>query len=281
MKEELYIRRSIPECMGTAWTLMSTNMGRMARELWLPAVVLAVVCAAESLVGYTKFVWLFLETVALVVAQLFLDAKIFRLVNLQSVGFCFERVAKAFAVNLLLALIAIVVLWAAVAGCTLLATTGKMATTVALVVGIVAVVVLLLLMLIFFTPMLYPLTKYMVEPTMHLRQLMSTYRRALKSVGFIVTFFLLCMVVLVLCYAIVALPSVIVGAASVLSAQGVALGDASGLPKNFPLIVGLTTFVTTFVVVLMRVWSIFATYYMYASIEEKYRPSEPSEDLQE
>ncbi len=281
MKEELYIRRSIPECMGTAWTLMSTNLGRMVRGLWLPSVIMALLCALVSVVGYRSFLWLFLETVALVVAQLFIDAKIYRLVNLQSTSFCFERVAKAFAVNLIMAIVAIVLLWGVAAGGTLLAMSGKLATTVALVLGIVLVVVLLVLMLIFFTPMLYPLTKYIVEPEMKFKGIMKAYRRALKCVGFVVTFFLLCMVVLVLCYGIVALPSVIVNTATVLSFQGVALGDAPGLPKNFPIIVAITTFVTTFVVVLLRVWSVFATYYMYASIEEKYRSPEPTEDLQE
>ncbi len=278
MNEELYIRRSIPECMGTAWRLMSTNLGRMVRELWLPSVVMAVVCAAVSVVGYISYLWLFVETVVLIVAQIFVDAKIYRLVNLQRVSFCIERVAKVCAINIVLTLIAVVALWGVLVGFTLLATTGKLATTVALVVGIVAVVVLLLVILIFFTPMLYPLTKYVVEPETTLRTLLVNYRRGLKSVGFIVTFFLLCAIVLVLCYVVVALPSVIVNTATILSAQGMVMGDPSGLPSHFFIVVGLTTFITTFVVILLRVWSIFATYCMYASVEQKYRSSADAEN---
>ncbi|MCD8282096.1 MAG: hypothetical protein LUC22_02445, partial [Prevotella sp.] len=104
MNESLYTRRNIPECMGTAWTLMSTNIARTARTMWLPAVILAVLCAATALLNIYQSgqiaggnincalaICVVAGLVLLVAASLFLDAKIFKLLSLQSLRYCWAR----------------------------------------------------------------------------------------------------------------------------------------------------------------------------------------------
>ncbi len=283
MKEELYIRRNIPECMGMAWTLMSTNIKRMAKALWLPAVVLALLIAVVSTlngisqteavvsndISWGYLISLFVGTLLVVLAVVFLDAKIFKLLNLQPLGFCIERATKAFGVNLLLALIGILLVSAVLIVNTLLASTGKLSPSIALVLGIVEAVVVLILMLLFFSPMIFALTKYMIEPETKMKMLWKNYRIGLKNVGFIIAFFLLCFVVLVIAYIIIALPNVITSVALNFSLQGMSMGDPSGLPSHFFVLFAITAFVTAFVNVILRIWSLFATYYMYASIEAK------------
>ncbi len=283
MKEELYIRRSIPECMGMAWTLLTTNLRRMATALWFPAVVLAVLCSIETVINnifpmqlytgdsinVTYLLWLFGSTLFLVLAGLFLDAKIYKLLNLQTLAFCWQRVTIVFAISLLLCIIGMAIIVGCAMMDTYLAMTGKIATTTAVVLFVVEFLVALVLMLVFFSPMMFALLKYMVEPTTVVKMTWKNYRMGLRHIGFIVGFCLLCFIVLVIIFAIVALPMVITTIASALSAQGVALGDPSGLPALFPLLFTLTTFFTTFIAVILRIWSIFAAYYVYASIEAK------------
>lgn len=281
MTEILFTRRNVPECMGMAWSLMSTNIARMSKALWLPAVVLAVLCAATATwqvlggifttagISLWYVVGLFAATLLIVLASVFLDAKIFKLLNLQTVGFCFARAVKAFCIHLALTLIALVVVWGIATSDVLLASSGTLSAPLSMLLFLGEMVVVAILLLAVFSPVIFALTKYMVEPQTKLRLIWQDYRRGLRSVGFIVAFYLLCAVVLIITYLIIALPAVIATGAAAMSDAGVATGDPSGLPAHFGVLYALTIFITTFVAIVLRVWSLFATYYMYASIEAK------------
>ena len=57
--------------------------------------------------------------------------------------------------------------------------------------------------------------------------------------------------------------------ASVLSLNGVAMGDPSGLPSSFPWLVYAVFAATYFVLTFVIVYVVFVCYYMYGTIEKR------------
>ncbi len=278
MKESLFSRRNVPECMGTAWTLMSTNVARTVRTLWLPSVLTAVLCAAAAVLGIHMrtpespaclAAGVFVCGALLVPVSLFLDSGVFTMLTSRGRAFCFVRAVKAFAVSLAAVLLAVLLVWGAAASDVLLASSGKLASSSALLLFAAETVVLLVLFLVFLTPVTYVLVRYMAEPEMRMKSFWKHYGTALRSGGFIAAFYLLTLVVLVISYLVTALPAVIATAALGVSDAGLAAGDAAGLPSYFGPMYAAVIFVTTFVAVVLRVWSVMAAYYMYASVEAR------------
>ncbi|MCD7714774.1 MAG: hypothetical protein LUI08_07625 [Prevotella sp.] len=278
MKETLFVRRSVRECMGAAWTLMGTNIARVARALWMPAAVLALTSALLAVLiafnrnmqgGWLTILWMFLASLAVVLASITLDAGIFRLVNERTMGFCFARAVKAFGVNLAIILVATVILWALAASDFQLSASGTLQPPSAALLFFAEMLVFIAAMLIFLSPMIFALTKFMVEPQTKLKQLWHDYRKGLRSAGFIIAFYLLCAIVLIISYLVIASPMVIASSAAAVSAAGVVLGDEAGLPGYFLALYAATVFVTSYVAIVLRIWSLFAAYYMYASIEAR------------
>ncbi len=281
MKEELYIRRSIPECMAMSLTLMTTNVKRMAAALWLPAVITAVLIAALSVVlsvlqmqwvsaGETlaPIVGVFALVVLLLAALVFLDARVYKLLNMQTMGFCLRRSAAVVGVNVGVRLIGAVIMYVFLVVDILLAVNGKVSAPTAYMLFIIEGLVVLVLLVIFFSPFIYALMKYAIEP-IKFSAVWKSYRVGLRRVGFIIAFCLLCAIVMLLLYIIIGLPSVIVGAAAEMSYEGMAMGDPSGLPRYFLALVGVTLFFTSFIAIALHVWSLCAAYYMYASVEAR------------
>lgn len=282
MKEELYIRRTIPECMGSAWTLLSTNVVRVAKALWLPALVMAVVTTATMVADYhlqkeialsaptlAGIIVLSVGCVAMIVASIYLDARIIKLLNLQPMRLCVARTAKAFLVGLAVTLLVALVLFALAVACTLVATKGLLPTTVCLAVFALLTLVVVIVVAVLASPLVYTLPKYLFEPATNLRTAMRSYRAGLRSVGYIIGTLLLCTIVAGIAGCVVALPGVIAMLAATFSNQGIAIGDAPGLPSYFTALYGATTFLSVLVGVVIRVWYVFSIYYMYASIETK------------
>ncbi len=265
--------------MGSAWTLLSTNIKRVAKAIWLPALLLALASSAAGVVNLryqasllsgqiaTEGVAaLLLMTALTLLAVVFLNARIFKLLNLQPMKFCFGRSLKSMLIGIAMTLLFILIFFGLGTGCFLMVFYGMIASTIALVAFLILSFILLALMLTFYSPMAYALTKYMVEPESSLKMLWKDYKTGLKKLGFIIGFLLLSAVVVSISFCIIALPGVIMSLAALFSSQGVALGDAPGLPANFPLLMGLTTFLTGFVAAVLQVWYQFATYYMYGSV---------------
>ncbi len=268
--------------MGTAWTLMSTNIARMAKALWLPAVITALLCAltaamnahqravvTDGNINFGILIQLFVLSLLLVMSSVYLDSKIFKLLNLQSFKWCLQRTIKAFCIHLVMVLAAVTAVWGIATSDILLASSGKLPPAASLLLFLGELLIAAILLLAFFTPMIYALVKYMIEPETTLKTIWQSYRTGLRNVSFIVAFYLLCSVVLVIAYLVTALPAVIITAASAMSNLGVAMGDPSGLPGYFTALYAVTIFITSFVAILLRIWSVFAAYYMYASIEAK------------
>ncbi len=265
--------------MGAAWKLLSTNIKRVGKAVWLPALIFALVSSVAAVfnlslqanllsgnVSAETVAGLFLLTASLLLAVAFLNARIFKLLNLQPMKFCFERSFKSMIISISMTLLFAVLLLGLGAGCFLMVYNGMIASTLALVSFLTLGFIVLVLTLVFYSPMTYALTKYMVEPESRLKMLWKDYKAGLQKCGFIVSFILLSAIVLSISFCIIALPGVIMMLASLFSLQGLALGDPSGLPENFPIIFAATTFLTSLVATMLQVWYLFATYYMYGSV---------------
>lgn len=278
----LYIRRNISECLGAAWTLQSTNMHRIAKLLWLPALAFSLFYAllAVASLGLVKDLSLgqgvaldvtgiALFFVAAVVATLIIVAKIFKQVNTLDFRCSLRRSFKAFLVVAAFFLLTVVLLFAVFVGGIFLMQSGKMSpVTVGIAMAILSVVAVIALC-VFFCPFNYSLTKYMVEPEMRMRQVWKNYRVGFRNLGFIFGCSLLCFFVMAAIYNVMALSGYIATISAALAYSGAANGDPVNLPGYFPVIFGATMFVAGLIYTTLLVWFVFVEYYQYASIEAR------------
>ncbi len=278
----LYTRRNISECLGAAWTLQSTNMHRMAKTLWLPALAFSLfyalfAVAALSLVKDLSLgkgvafdaVSVAVAFIAAVAATLVIIAKTFKQVNMQDFKLCLRRSFKAFLVVAAFCLLTIVLLAAVFIGCIFLMQSGKMAPMTAGIVMSVLSIAVVVALCVFFCPFNYSLTKYMIEPEMGMSRVWKNYRVGFRNLGFILGCSLLCLVVMATIYNVMALPGCIATISASLAYSGVVNGDPVNLPGYFPVIFGVTMFVAGLIYATLQVWFVFVEYYQYASIEAR------------
>lgn len=281
---ELYKRRSISECLSEGWTLMSTNIKRIAKAMWLPTLLIVVFAAfvaptifilekhnIENSVTTTDGLLAGAIFLAMIAILIYFSAKLFKLLNEQTIRFCVTRMTKitgvvlGFAVLLSLALVGIATLAIAVI--------AKGIVAPAIGVGLFAIIYLLAIIavIVVFAPMNYVGVKYMIEPEMNLKGIFKAYKRGWKNLGKIVGFTLLSSLVIYIAQCIISLPGVIAMLAASLSLQGIAYGDPSGLPSAFMVILGITMGISSIITSILMIWFTLSEYYLYASIESKYR----------
>lgn len=282
MTEELYTRRNIAECMNAAWTLLSTNISRVTKALWLPALLFAIINAfatpfftslqlrnMQEQKTIFDLVSSFLFVVLFFLAGSFINAKTFKLVNEQNMHFCFNRSLKTYAISYFLAFVFIILLLISINIGFYAVNTGKLGAITTLTIFSISLIILTLLFLILYSPFSYVFTKYMVEPGSKLKHIWIYYKIGFKNINFIITFLLLSCILVGIVYGITALPSVIVMLSARYSNEGILNGDPSGLPGYFPILNGAVGFITSFIITILMIWFAFAQYYMYASIETK------------
>lgn len=281
---ELYKSRSISECLGDGWTLMYTNIKRIAKSMWWPVlltVVFATVSAptmftiqqhnATNQVTTTDAVISGVILVAIIAIMILFGAKLFKLLNEQTIRFCMARMLKITAVMIAFSLILGVPFAAVLFGATIVIAKGIVAPTIGI--GLFALVSLfgIIAMYVAFAPMNYVGVKYMIEPEMTLKGIGKAYKQGWKSLGKIVGFSLISSLVIFIAQCVISLPGVIAMFAATLSLQGIAYGDPSGLPSTFLTIYGMTMGVSCFISCILMIWFTLSEYYLYASIESKYR----------
>ncbi len=280
--DQLYTRRNISECIGAAWSLLSTNLLRITKSLWIPTLVfsLAYALSAVSSLCFVKDLSLgkniIFDAVAIVVlcitciaATLVIAAKTFKQLNEQNFKYCMSRSFKAFLVSLAFLLITTILTIAVFVGSIVLTQSGKMSPTASGIIALVLVVVITIASFVFFSPFNYSLTKYMIEPEMTLKKMWKSYRTGFNNLGFILGCSLICIVIMATVYNIMVLPGYIATISASLAYSGVANGDAANLPAYFPIILGATMFIAGLVYTTLLVWFIFVEYYQYASIEAR------------
>lgn len=281
---ELYTRRSISECLSSGWTLLSTNIGRIAKSMWWPTLLMVVFSCITAPTCFiiekhniqhdvTPLDAILSLVILLGIIGIYIvfSAKIFKLQNEQTTRFCISRMAKVTGLYFGVAILSITPLMVIVAGLFAIIASGKVAEGVGM--GIFAFVYLLWIIgtIVVFSPINYVGVKYMIEPKMKLKDTWKSYKRGWKSIGTIIGFMLLSSLIIFIAQCIISLPGVIAMIATSLSLQGIALGDPSGLPSSFMAILGITSGISCFITCILLIWFTLSEYYLYGSIEAKYR----------
>lgn len=278
----LYTRRNISECLGAAWTLMSTNLGRIVKALWLPTLVyaLAEAITAPLSLAFVKHSILCQGTIADIVAITTLTiiaiaaiivayAKTIKLLNEQTFKHNLTRSLKSFLIAAVFFIAMFAIYMTIIGGTSYIISNGKMSQTLATIATVIISVIFIVIAFILYCPLNYVLTKYMIEPETKMKHIMKNYRTGMRSLGFIAGCILLCMLLMGTIYNITALPAYIATLAATLSNDGIAMGDEAGMPGYFPYICGLATFFATIVYMLLTIWYTLVSYYQYASIEAR------------
>ncbi len=278
----LYTRRNISECLGAAWTLLSTNIHRMVRSLWLSTLSFSVFYAllAVALLGFVKnlslgksltvdVVAVVVFSVAVIVTTLVIIAKIFNQVNTLDFKHCIQRSCKAFLIVVTFCVLSAMLLVAAVIVSIYLMQNGKMSLVASYAVMGILTLAIAVIPFVFFCPFNYSLTKYMVEPDMSIKQIWKNYRVGFRNMGFVFGCSLLCIVIMVTIYNVMALSGYVATISASLAYSGALNGDSVNLPEYFPIIFGATMFVAGLISTVLLVWFVFVEYYQYASIEAR------------
>lgn len=245
--EGLYKRRNISECLGAAWTLMSTNLS-IVKALWLPTLVYALAEAiiAPLSLAFVKHSILNHGIIADSVAITFLTiiaiatmivayAKTIKLLNEQTFKHNMTRSLKSFLIAAIFFIVMFAIYMAIIAGASFIISNGKMSQTLATIATVIISVVFAIIAFILYCPLNYAITKYMMEPETKMKHFMKSYRTGMRSLGFIAGSILLCMLLMGTIYNITALPAYIATLATTLSNNGIARGDAKRTAWLFPL----------------------------------------------
>ncbi len=280
--EQLYIRRNISECLGAAWTLMSTNLSRIVKALWIPVLIYALATAIIAPMSLTvvksqvlgqsplcSMLTIVICSIICIAAALTTYAKTFRLLNGLTFKHCMTRALKSFVIVAIFFIIVFAVYFAILATCATTIAKGILPQTIGTITTIIISIIFAILAYAVYCPLNYCITKYMTERETVLKYTFKSYRLGMRSLGFLVGSSLLCLLVMATIYNVTALPAYIATLAATLSNEGLAKGDESGLPAWFPLVYGLTTFVSGIVYMVLTTWYTLVTYYQYASIEAR------------
>lgn len=286
---ELYTRRSISECLSEAWTLLSTNLRRITKSLWLPALLLSLASGITAPMAYNmennllmgKFdvadaASISTGLVVLMAAFLYLYAKIYKLLNEQTIGFCIGRLIKLTVIMFVVSIVIAIVICLLAVSVTSSITTGSVASIIGIFLALFAVLLSIIIVIIVFTPAFYASMKYLIEPEMKLKDYWKAYKVGFRNFGKILGVVLLCAIIVYFAQIFISTPGTIAIMAAGFSLEGVANGDSNGLPSMFSLIFGATSFISSAVTTVLMIWNTFAQYYLYASIEAKERETLPT-----
>lgn len=281
---ELYTRRTIAQCLDEGWTLMSTNFGKILKNLWAPLLLMATVS------GVSAPIWLniqrhiitddftlsdillpVLTLIAMLCAVVIFEAKTFKLLNEQTTRWCIRRTARFTALMIVIMLILSFVIQMILTILNISANKGNINPAIGLALTVAVSIVLIIMLIIVVSPLLYANVKYMIEPETKIRHTWKNYKRGWKSLGKIFAFQLLSALIIILVQGIVSLSGIIVILAANFSLSGMAFGDPDGLPANFMLIYAITVAIASLIYCALMIWFTLSAYYLYASIEAKYR----------
>lgn len=288
METELYKARSLSSCMKTAYDLFSSNIRTIFRRTWLPALIFSVL-AAISMVLLTDNVYNTDPTtpftakqiisniiaaaigIVAIAASVWFDAIIISLLNGFSMKKNLPRVIQV--ALLMLVLVVIVTIISSAASIIPFVGTGKkgitdqaLYTSTAITIGIYVLYVIAII------PILYSSMKFFVEPEQKIMSVLGKpYRAGWRHYGYL---FLICLVtgiIVSIIYLIVSMPATVTNFASMVDADGVALGDPSGLPGYYKPLAGLAVLIASFVMIYVGAWFTTIIYYAYGNIEAKER----------
>lgn len=285
METELYKIRSLAHCAKVAYELYASNFGRIVRRTWLPALVLSVVLALGHLLshqfpllpdaatggempGWQPLAVLFGTAVAALPAAVWTNAAVASLLNGMAFRANLGRMARLAGVLTAIAVVALAVV-GGVGVLPLARSAPEDAGHAALLSGgvaLLAAVVVAVCML----PIGYSATKYSMEPSLPVSTVVGkAYRRGWRHWGLLCSATLLTGIVTMVLGVVVLMPVAVTQLAFLSDQMGVAMGDASGLPATFPLLVFMAVLASAMLMVYVMVWVLLVFYYLYGTIEAR------------
>ncbi len=290
---DLYKNRSVASVIRESYFLMLTNLRRIFSKTWLPVVALSLVGALvtfcipdaqtlhqapapltrqEAMMNIVRMVGpLIALTVGFFGVANWLTAKLTSLLNARSFRHNLRRALSCYGVLLTLFTIVGLIVFVgemligfqmAEKGVTpeRMQTVGR-----ALSCGVTGVLFVVSL------PLAYSAMSYIINEKTKLREILSSgYLYGLRHWGYLFTAAFLAGIISLLIILVISAPTFILSAAVSIDDYGtMIMGDESGLPSKFQLLVWMTNFITTFVLSYVGVWLFFVFYYTYGHLAAK------------
>lgn len=285
METELIKDRSLSSCIKTANNLLGINFAKTIKGTWLPALLFAIMTAlfgffalqeisATSLGNPSPTILSYVRSIATWVVSLGLWAYFFAsVVTLVSESGLKQNLRRSLAivgveliVYLILMAIGIVVVRMVV-----MSHLGKPFTAnfITLVCGVT--VAWLLLMALIMVPFKYAEMRYLLSPNGSLRRnLIAYYVSGVRGGALLIGTTFFTVLASVCLGAIIFLPTFILLGARASSLLGeLTMNDPSGLPTYFNALLIGSIVLTTFIFMIVMVWTVFVFYYVYGSIEHR------------
>lgn len=277
--ETLYVKRDISECLGAAWTLVSTNTKRVCKTMAIPVMLYALamslythsvlnVTASSVLVatggtapelGAMDILEFIGGIILLIIAAFYFCGACLTLLNGKSVRHNIWRYIKQSLTILAIIFIAMTIGTGVSVG----------VMTVSETAGTLLLFLLTTACLFACVPLTYTGMKYFLEEDKKVSVIFKDYRKGVKHYWFILGTLLLTMIVVYVVSLIAQLPMAIALIAKVFSTMGESMGDPSGLPGSFGSIFLVTGFLSALVQGVTMIYIIFVQYYIYGSVEAR------------
>lgn len=125
----------------------------------------------------------------------------------------------------------------------------------------------LLLISLAATPLLYSMTKYILETDAKINVVWKSYRDGLRHLGYVYCLCIILALLVVLSTIFLAIPAIVTVMASNVDSYGVSNGDLSGLPGIFPWLNGFAIFLLIFIMTYVFIFIDLALCYAYGHVE--------------
>ena len=266
METELIKSRSFSSCIKAATTTFLTNVYTILRNTWLPALVNAMVVglvlSLKTIFGEAASVLQLIVSLLTIFTNAWLYGCLFNMLNNNGLRTNLQRVFYV-----MLSISAISMVFGFLIGFAVIylsANASGSNTSAFAILGMYAII------MVFLMPFIYSGIKYIMEKDMRLTDVISRqYIVGLKSWGYLFMVMLLVGIVFTIVVILAFTPVISLMLAVANNAQGVAMGDPSGLPALFGLRLFVTASLSAFVLSYVSIWGTLAAYYAYGAIEKK------------
>lgn len=277
MDSEVYKIRSFSSCMKAAYDMFSTNIKTIFRRTWLAALLFAAISAVAVIascriafvpaVPSTATVVVFLAfSLLAVAAAVWFNTIIISLINGASVKSNLPRVIKLTVLILVISWI----VWALAMVQSFVHLIQGHATLQALSYSTLSFYGIMTVYLLALIPVLYSSMKYLIEHETKLPSVFGkSYIIGLRHWGYLFMLCFLTGIIMTIIYIIVSIPLSVAIMASVMDNAGMMMGDSSGLPGYFMLLMGSAAMVSSFIMLYAGAWFTMIVYYAYGHIEAK------------
>ena len=129
-------------------------------------------------------------------------------------------------------------------------------------------------------PLSYSTMKYLVESNSRIWSVFGkAYRKGWHHWGFITLVFILCAIIILVLYAVIGLPRLVMYLARLNNLYGLTIGDPNGIPQFFDALDYIVSMVITFLFCYINIWMFLVMYYVYGRIETRIINKQKTIDL--